>query len=506
MDSNYAIMKLSLLLASVGLFLYVQCTTKSVGTDASTSKQNILFIAVDDLRPELGCYGHSQIISPNIDRLAQEGTLFQRAYCQQAVCAPSRNSLMTGLRPDAIGIYDLYTNFRTKVPNVVTLPQHFKNNGYRAETVGKIYHTGHGNYDDTLSWSVPKWSVAPVEYINSGDTVRANGSYPTIDGKKIPWLASTAPDSNFIDTRTTNRAIERLAELKDQPFFLAVGYVKPHLPFVAPKKYWDLYDPNDIEIPDQDEPEGMPVVALHQFGELRKYHGIPAEGPLTEEQARNMIHGYYASVTHVDAEIGRLLTELNNLGIADNTVVILWGDHGWKLGEYGSWCKHTNFELDTRVPLIVKSPFISPNGAQSLALVEFVDIYPSLCELASLPLPEHLQGDSFVSLMQDPGQEGKVAALSQYPRGPNLGYDRKKEIMGYSIRTPDYRYTRWQHYENPDSVVAVELYDHRQSPVAEINLASDPDYRENIEELDQLLTNLLAQEEQEVSGLAVSLK
>jgi arylsulfatase A-like enzyme len=499
-------MKLNLLLVFCGLILFVQCKSDSAETSSTTEKPNILFIAVDDLRPELGCYGHSEIISPNIDRLAQEGTLFQWAYCQQAVCAPSRNSLMTGLRPDAIGIYDLYTNFRTKVPNVVTLPQHFKNNGYRAETVGKIYHTGHGNYDDTLSWSIPKWPVASVDYIDSGDTVGVNGSYPTIYEKKIPWLASTAPDSNFIDTRTTNRVIERLSNLKGAPFFLAVGYVKPHLPFVAPKKFWEMYNPVNIEIPDLAEPEGMPELALHQFGELRKYHGIPAEGPLSEEQARNMIHGYYACVSHVDAEIGRLLTELDNLGLADNTVVILWGDHGWKLGEYGSWCKHTNFELDTRVPLIVRAPSISQKRARSSALVEFVDIYPSLCELAGLPLPAHLQGDSFVPLMQDPNEEGKIAALSQYPRGANLGYDRKKEIMGYSIRTKDFRYTRWQHFENPDSVVAVELYDHSQSVVAEVNLAANPDYQDKISELDQLLTNVLDQEEKEVSEGVVTLR
>ncbi|MEM9676113.1 MAG: sulfatase [Bacteroidota bacterium] len=491
-------MKLYLLLVLFNLLLYVQCTTTAEDKNVTSERPNVLFIAVDDLRPELGCYGHSQIISPNIDRLAQEGTLFQNAYCQQAVCAPSRNSLMTGLRPDAIGIYDLYTNFRTKVPNVVTLPQHFKQNGYQAETVGKIYHTGHGNYDDTLSWSVPKWLVAPVDYINSGDTVRANGSYPTIDDQKIPWLASTAPDNNFIDTRTTNRALERLGALKDQPFFLAVGYVKPHLPFVAPKKYWDLYDSEDIEIPNLAEPEGMPEVALHQFGELRKYYGIPVEGALSEDQARNMIHGYYACVSHIDAEIGRLLTELDNLGLSDNTVVILWGDHGWKLGEYGSWCKHTNFELDTRVPLIVKPLSFSKAGGQSEALVEFVDIYPSLCELAGLPLPVHLQGDSFVPQMKDPDRKGKIAALSQYPRGKDLGYDRKKEIMGYSIRTQEFRYTRWQHYENPDSVVAIELYNHTSSPVAKSNLAENPAYQDKINELDKLLTDVLVQEDQQL--------
>ena len=320
------------------------------------AQPNVLFIAVDDLRPELGCYGADHIESPNIDRLASMSTLFKQAYCQQAVCAPSRNSLMTGLRPDAMGIYDLYTFFRNKVPDVVTLPQHFKNHGYYTERVGKIYHTGHGNQDDQLSWSRPAAKMWRPQPISNGDTVGLERDFPTIDEKKLPYYRSDAPEKNMTDAVATEYAVKRIGELRDSTFFFAVGYVKPHLPFVAPEKYWDMYDPQQISIPDRTIPEGMPDLALHQFGELRKYHDIPEEGPLDDPTSRNLIHGYYAAVSMIDAQIGKLLNALEENQLLDDTIVILWGDHGWKLGDYGGWCKHTNFELDTRVPLIIMDP------------------------------------------------------------------------------------------------------------------------------------------------------
>ncbi len=452
---------------------------------------NVLFIAVDDLRPELNCYGASHIQSPNIDRLAAMSTVFNRAYCQQAVCAPSRNSIMTGLRPDAMGIYDLYTFFRTKVPDVVTLPQHFKNNGYYTERVGKIYHTGHGNRDDALSWSQPAASMWRPEPVTRGDTVGLERDFPAIDDLKLPYYKSHAPEKNMTDAVITEYAVNRIAELKDSAFFFAVGYIKPHLPFVAPARYWDLYDPEDISIPAVETPGGMPPLALHQFGELRKYHGIPAQGLLDHETSRNLIHGYYAAVSMIDAQIGRLLNALEENGLMENTIVVLWGDHGWKLGDYGSWCKHTNFELDTRVPLIIMDPD-NPNGQSSNSLAEFVDIYPTLCEMTGLPLPKHLEGQSLVPVLENPEFEIKQVAISQYPRGKNLGYDRKKEVMGYSIRYGNYRFTRWQLYEDPDEVVAYELYDHSEGPLATQNLASDPAYVGKLKELNDLLSKELA--------------
>ena len=446
-------------------------TCPSVGlTHAGTppQKPNVLFIAVDDLRTELGCFGASHMHTPNIDRLAAQGMVFRHAYCQQAVCAPSRNSLMTGLRPDALGIYDLQTFFRTKVPHVVTLPQYFKYNGYHSEGMGKIYHVGHGNSDDPLSWSVPKWNineeVRKLEKITRGDTVGLERDYPEINGKKLPWYSTAQPEENMTDAMTADRAVERIGALKDTSFFLAVGFAKPHLPFVAPSKYWELYNRHEIKIPKRIPPKGMPELALHNFGELRNYHGIPEKGPLDDETSRNLIHGYYAAVSMIDAQVGKLLDALEDNGLLDNTIIVLWGDHGWKLGDYGGWCKHTNFEMDTNAPLIISVPWME-KGLKTNSLAEFVDIYPTLCELAGFDMPDHLEGQSLLPILQNPDAEVNKVAISQYPRGKSLGYDRKNEIMGYSIRTGNYRFTRWQKYENPDEIVAMELYDHSKNKV-----------------------------------------
>jgi iduronate 2-sulfatase len=455
-----------------------------------TKQPNILFIAVDDLRTEINCFGAKHMHTPNLDRLAKRGMIFERAYCQQAVCAPSRNSLLTGLRPDALGIYDLYTFFRTKNPDVITLPQHFKNNGYRTESMGKIYHLGHGNSDDAVSWSVPPYDRGPeykkLQKIVRGDTIGLERDFPTIDGKKLPWYCSLQPEKNMSDAMTSNHAVKRIKALKDSTFFLAVGFSKPHLPFVAPKKYWDLYDPLKIKIPKREIPKGMPEFALHQFGELRKYHGIPATGPLNDSISRNLIHGYYAAVSMIDAQIGKLLDALEKNNLLENTIVVLWGDHGWKLGDYGGWCKHTNFEMDTNAPLFIAVPGMK-KGLKTKSLAEFVDIYPTLCDLAKLDKPNHLEGQSLVPILKDPDVEIKKVAISQYPRGKSLGYDHKSEIMGYSIRSGKYRFTRWQKYENPNEVVAVELYDHSDGKTAKENLANLKEYAKQVEEFNQLM-------------------
>ena len=460
-----------------------------------STRPNVLFIAVDDLRPELATYGISNIQTPNFDRLAARSMVFARAYCQQAVCAPSRNSILTGLRPDAMGIYDLYTFFRTKVPEVTTLPQHFKQHGYRTERLGKIYHLGHGNQDDSLSWSVPGWSNQPhiqaLEKISRGDTVGLERDFPTIADKKLPYYASPAPEENMTDAMTADQAIQRLKVLRDSSFFLAVGFVKPHLPFVAPKQYWDIYAPDQFSIPLCKVPRGMPDHALANFGELRKYHNIPTEGPLNDTLSRNLIHGYYAAVSMIDAQLGKLLDALERLHLMENTIIVLWGDHGWKLGEFGNWCKHSNFELDTRVPLFISYP-PKIKAAQTRSLVELVDLYPTLCELADLPMPNHLEGQSLVPVLQDPQESVKDVAVSQYPRGPKLGYDRKNTWMGYSLRSNRYRYTRWQHYEDPSQIIAQELYDHQTDAVPQLNLADDPEYQSICADLAKQLDAALA--------------
>lgn len=479
------------------LFLLCNFTSLSAELNRTSQKKqpNILFIAVDDLRTEINSFGAKHMHTPNLDRLAKKGMIFERAYCQQAVCAPSRNSLMTGLRPDALGIYDLYTFFRTKNPDVITLPQHFINNGYHAESMGKIYHTGHGNSNDKLSWTIPSWNkredVQKLKKISIGDTLGLESDFPTINGKKLPWYCSPQPENNMSDAMTANHAVHRLKDLKDETFFLAVGFSKPHLPFVSPKKYWDLYNPTEIEIPKRQVPKDMPELALHQFGELRKYHGIQAEGSLDDETSRNLIHGYYAAVSMIDAQIGKLLDALEENGLDDNTIIVLWGDHGWKLGDYGGWCKHTNFEMDTNAPLIISTPWME-KGLKTKSLAEFVDIYPTLCDLAGLEKPNHLEGQSLLPILKDPKAEVNKIAISQYPRGNSLGYDRKSEIMGYSIRTENYRYTRWQKYENPKEVVAVELYDHSISKTADKNLATDKNYAEKVEELNRLMDEELS--------------
>jgi arylsulfatase A-like enzyme len=434
---------------------------------------NVLFIAVDDLRPQLGAYGDKLVKSPNIDRLAANGLLFERAYCQQAVCSPSRTSLLTGLRPDSTQVYDLVTHFRTTVPNVVTLPQHFKNNGYQTAWWGKLFHAG---LLDTLSWTQQGHAQEPTSNWRSYVTDENIEIASRNKGAGPAFEMANVPDNAYPDGQIAEKAIQTMRQLKGKPFFLAVGFFKPHLPFNAPKKYWDLYNPSDFTLPAYTSPpQNAPAMASTGWGELRNYAGLPAEGPVSDEQARQLIHGYHACVSYTDAQIGKVLDELKRLGLDKNTVVVLWGDHGWKLGEYGQWAKHTNFEIDTRVPLIVSTPGMKARGKKTRALVEFVDIYPFLCDAAGLPKPAHLQGTSFAPLLSKPTMAWKKTAFSQYPRG---------KVMGYSMRTDRYRYTKWL---QPDgTAVATELYDLLKDPHATVNVAQDAAYASALPELDAL--------------------
>jgi len=468
----------------VGAVLLVGTRVVAKPQAGEGERLNVLFIAADDLRPELGCYGASHIRSPQIDRLASRGVVFERAYCQQAVCNPSRASLMAGLRPDTLRVWDLETNLRAHQPDLVTLPQHFMAHGYRAERIGKIYHVGHGNHDDAPSWTAMKdWQLKP-RFGPKGQQViaqlraearRRGDRDARIRG--LPWEAPDVADNELADGSIADGAIELMREMAggDQPFFLAVGFKNPHLPLVSPKRYWDLYEASTIPIPDKADPKHIPPMSLTSWGELRAYVGIPPRGDLTDAQARQMIHGYYAAVSYVDAQVGRLLDELDRLKLSDRTIVILWGDHGWKLGEYGDWCKHTNMELDTRVPLIVAAPGMQAPGAKSRALVEFVDIYPSLCELAGLPIRPELEGVSFAPLLDEPGRTWKTAAFSQYPRG---------KLMGYSMRTERYHLVRWVNRGDRDGeAVALELYDHAKDPGETVNVAGDAAYAQTVAEL-----------------------
>jgi arylsulfatase A-like enzyme len=481
----------------------------ALGTTAfgATSRPNVVFIAVDDLRPEFGAYGADYIKSPNLDRLAKSGVTFHRAYCQQAVCSPTRSSLMTGTRPDTTKVWDLVTHFRDALPNVVTLGQHFKNNGYFVQGMGKIYH---GGFDDPATWSVPWQTPKAQTYgLPENNQYGRPGADPDDEaatkstkaakngGKKKAGKADAAPDAaatkklnsrgpafeganvpdnTFQDGKVAELAVSTLREMKakDQPFFLAVGFVKPHLPFVSPKKYWDLYDPAKIQLAtNKYRPKDAPDYAILPGGELRNYKDIP-ETSIPDDLARQLKHGYYAAISYMDAQVGKVLDELDRLGLRENTIVILWGDHGWKLGEHDAWCKHSNCENDTHAALLLSAPGMKNQGAHSNSFVEFVDIYPTLADLAGLPLPKHLEGISSKPVLENPNRVWKQAAFSQYPR-PN-GRSGVGPLMGYSMRTERYRFTVWVGRNDHSKVDAIELYDHTTDPQENQNLAKRPEH------------------------------
>ncbi len=458
-------------------------------------KPNVLFVVVDDLRPQLGCYGMPWVHSPHVDALAADSLRFARAYCQQAICAPSRSSVLSGCRPDTTGIYALDTPLRQTMPDLLTLPEHFKRNGYETVSVGKVYH----HADDDLQG----WSVAPFQ--SKGDwkgrgylTDEALEAIARCDAEQVvaggtrrgmgpPFEAADVPDDAYQDGKDANAAIAEIQRLRhlEQPFFLALGFHKPHLPFNAPKRYWDLYDPASLPLAaNRFPPAGTTPFSLTDFGELRGYFGIPRHGDIPDQLARRLVHGYCACVSYMDAQLGKVLGMLKESGLWDNTVVILWGDHGWKLGEHNSWCKHTNFEIDTHAPLLARAPAMAAAGRTTTALVEFVDLYPTLCDLCGLTIPEHCEGTSFAPLLDDPGQPWKDAAFSQYPRGG--------QIMGYTMRTNRYRYTEWQD-RTTGEVRARELYDHQADPQENVNAAESPEHA-------NLLLQLAAQLRAAVGG------
>jgi arylsulfatase A-like enzyme len=464
-------------------------------------RPNILFIAVDDLRPEFGAYGASYVKSPNLDRIAKAGITFNRAYCQQAVCSPTRSSLMTGTRPDTTKVWDLETHFRAALSNVVTLGQHFKDHGYFVQGMGKIYH---GSLDDAPTWSVPwqssrgqayglpenlalnnRQSAAPAAAGGSGKKSGKKKQEPTPRNSRGPaFEGADVPDDTFTDGQNAKLAVATLGVMakKQQPFFLALGFSKPHLPFVAPKKYWDLYDPAKIQLaPNKFRPKDAPDYAIQPGGELRNYHGIP-EGSIPDDLARQLKHGYYAAISYMDAQLGLVLDELDRLDLAKNTIVVLWGDHGWKLGEHDAWCKHSNAENDTNGALLLSVPGMKHAGAKATGLVEFVDIYPTLAELAGLPLPAHLEGLSFKPVLDHPTRPWKPAAFSQYPR-PGNSATGGIPLMGYSMRTERYRFTVWLHRDDPGKVADIELYDHQTDPQENLNVAKSPAHRELLEQL-----------------------
>jgi arylsulfatase A-like enzyme len=454
---------------------------------ASTAPPNVLFIAVDDLRPEIHCYGAAHMKTPSLDRLAARGLLFERAYCQVAVCNPSRNSLLSGCRPDTTGILDNQHFLRGQMPDVVTLPQHFKQHGYTTLSLGKIFHHSEREPgDDPQSWSEPAWYHGePYRHWfarESLDYVKQLKALPKEKQPKqlraAPFEAADESDDVYPDGQTAVKAIETLRRLKAdaRPFFLGVGFVKPHLPFTCPQKYWDLYPADTIRLATNSaRPAGAPEPAFHSWYELRSYGTVPEKGGITDEMALNLIRGYRACVSFMDAQLGRVLDELDRLGLRDNTIVILWGDHGYHLGESDVWTKMTNFERGVRVPLIVSAPGMKTAGQRTRALVELVDLYPTLTELAGLPLPPHLEGTSFKPLIENPTRAWKTAAFSQYLR-PG-----KPPFMGRTIRTDRWRYTEWTDPKNQHA--GIELYDHTSDPDETRNLANHPAQKDIVAKL-----------------------
>jgi len=460
------------------------------GEAAGAERLNVLFLAADDLRNDLGCYGHPLAKTPNLDGLAERGTLFERAYCQQALCNPSRASIMTGLRPDTLGIWDLPTHFREVRPDVVTLPQWFKQHGYFTQNIGKVFHNWrqeiHGDPD---SWSVP----AVMHYAtHDSDKPQVEGELPPNRSKARRTECRDVPDGAYFDGRIAAGAVEALRKAKERgrPFFLAIGFWKPHLPFNAPKRYWDLYDRAQITpAPNPTPPEGCPAVALHDSRELLGVPGRPPRpgrpsGPLSDDEIVELRHGYLAGVSFLDAQVGKLLDELDRLDLSRRTVVVFWADHGFHLGEHGLWCKTSNFELDARVPLIIARPKGKARRAKTDALAELLDLYPTLVELCGLPTPQGLDGVSLAPVLDDPAASVKPAAFTQHPRPAY--YRGEPQTMGVSARTPRFRYTEWRDFAT-GRVVARELYDHAVDPDENRNVIDAPPDRAGLEEASRLL-------------------
>jgi len=457
------------------ILLLLSCLPTAVHTLGAESirrtsgKPNVLFIAVDDLRPQLNCYGEKQMVTPNLDRLAAEGIAFRRSYCMVPTCGASRASLMTGIRPTRSRFRTYMTWAQEDAPGITTLNTHFKQHGYYTISNGKVFHHAKDNVE---GWSEPPWRPKQPDLFKGQwahpEAPEAAKTSPR--GRGPAWESLDVADDTYGDGRLAEKTIRDLRRLKrlDKPFFLAAGFYKPHLPFIAPKKYWNLYDHADIRLPDNySRPKDAPDSALHTSGELRAYAGIPQKGPVSDDTARMLIHGYYACVSYTDAQIGRLLDELDRLDLAKNTIVIVWGDHGWNLAEHTLWCKHSCFETSMRAPIIVRVPGVA-GGQMTDGLTEFIDIYPSLCELAGLPLPSHLEGRSFAPLLEAPDMPWKSTAIGRY-------------VVGDTIRTDRYRYSNYATRQG--APLGRMLYDHRADPDETVNISEQAASRTVVERL-----------------------
>lgn len=436
---------------------------------AQEEKPNVLVFFVDDLRAELGCYGSKTAITPNIDALANDGVMFNKAYCQQAICAPSRMSVMTGLRPETLGIYSIFTPLRKVHKDVVTMPQLFKANGYNTISIGKVYHHA---FDDKQSWTT-HFEKEDNSYLKP-ENIALLARLKKENGKKLNGPAyedADVTDEAYKDGRAAKYAIETLHKVKNDKFLMFVGLSKPHLPFNAPKKYWDLYNRTNFKIPSRDKPQDAYRLALTKWGELKNYHGIPKKGDLDDDLSRTLIHGYHASVSYVDAQVGKVMKSLEDLDLRKNTMVIFMSDHGYKIGEYGAWCKHSNVEIDVRVPLIMSREGgykKRKSGVTSNALVENVDIFKTLVDLCGLEGPVS-DGKSLLPVIDHPKQEWDNSATSVYARGKN--------IMGCTTTDGQWRYTEWRDSKTHE-ILGAELYEHKDNLLSFKNLSGHKSYSE----------------------------
>ncbi len=483
-----------------------------------SKKPNVLFISIDDLGPNLGVYDNEHIVSPNIDEFAKNGMTFRNTYCQAAVCAPSRASLMSGLRPDSTRVWHLGDKFRNIHPNMVTMPMHFNRNGYYTVCIGKIFH----NYmPDSISWDEP--DLRPSQYLKpewlkrDGETFYVNKETQRKQKNKRDYLVSKRPnyyadgwnngpawemedvhDTLYFDgaqTELAKRTLTRLSK-NEQPFFMALGYFRPHLPFAVPKKYWDYYHKDSLPLARNPfTPKLSPVMTMNSMYELRGYDGFskikhPTQHVMNEDTARMLKQGYYASVSYIDAQMGKVIQHLKDIGVYNNTIIILWGDHGWKLGEHNGWCKQTNYNIDIHVPMIICSPNQPNKGKQTFQITELIDMFPSLCELAGIETPIYLQGTSFVPLLNNPERDWKKAAFSQFHRRPKVTPDGKR-YMGYSIKTKDHHYVEWYYWNASEGkrgkFVVSELFDSKKDPDENLNIANNKENAAIIKRLSKQL-------------------
>lgn len=448
---------------------------------------NVLLVLVDDLRPELGCYGSAKVRTPNIDRIAEGGLTFLRCYCQQAASGPSRTALLTGLRPDTTRVYNGRTHFRRALPSAVTLPEHFRRHGYETTAFGGIF--GSPAMDDLPSWSIAPWNPEGAPWHSDVGAAGAHenwrrlrenawllpdtGSLADSEGlnEGPSWNIADSDESRLHDGQVARRAAEAIAKLRDHRFLIAVAFRRPALPFVAPERYFDLYPRGSWGAPQVPEPPlDAPQFALHRSDEIRRYADIPAEGPIPEAKARELVRAYRACTSFIDAQIGHLLDTLDDHGLSSSTVVVVAGVNGSHVGELGLWNKNTNYESATHAPLVVRAPGQRNAGRKTSALVESVDLFPSLCSVCGIPFPGNREGSSWQGLFEDPKRLWKRAVFSQHPRTiPGAGPG-----MGYSMRTARHRYTEWSGMDSPYSTA--ELYDYKESPIELRNIANRPEH------------------------------